>query len=90
VESCDFLVDLVDPDQISPNQPNYSEDKQRWTLLSRNDFLNSKRSHPFFRAFYIPWFSSQYTTYNSYVLLQRKSKEKIKRRGKEFLDEDDL
>lgn len=88
VSQCNYLVDLIDPDRVTPNEPNYSEQKSAWKIVSEQKFLNSEKSNQFYRAFYIPWLSAEYTTYNSYVLLKRVKKSvRPKRRGKEFDDD---
>jgi len=66
---CHFLVDLEDS-SVSELQPLYST-HSNWTVEASFPFLDPGASHPFFRAFYIPWVSSRYTRYNRYVLLAR-------------------
>lgn len=94
---CDFLVDSVDETKstTSSNEPNYAANTSEWKIISNQDFLNSQKSHPLFRAFYIPFLSSDYTVYDRYVLLERRRKKKKNtynkfrtgRGGKEFTDD---
>lgn len=101
--TCDYLVDLIDPTRVTAREPNYAERAGDWRILAEQEFLNAAQSHQFFRAFYIPWLSSQYTTYNSYAILKRVGgrpkkvagaggggggKQKNKMRGKEFYEDD--
>lgn len=90
ISDCDYLVDLIDPDRFSAKEPNYAANTADWRILAEQDFLNSAKSHQFFRAFYVPWFSSQYTTYDSYVFMKRvrKKNARQKKRGKEFTEDD--
>jgi len=84
---------LSDPQRVTKLEPNYAHQKTEWKVLSEYPFLNAAKSHPFFRAFYIPFLSHQYTEYNSYVLLDRIRKNiKVRKGGKEFHDDssDDL
>jgi alpha-1,2-mannosyltransferase len=83
-------VDRVVVDNASPREPNYMAQTTEWKVVTEHQFLNSAKSHPFFRAFYIPWLSAEYTSYDPYVLLQRRHKKspKPKRQGKEFYDDD--
>lgn len=92
LSQCDYLVDLSDPERVTPLEPNYAAETKEWKKLSEYPFLNAAKSHPFFRAFYIPFLSSKYTEYNSYVLLDRIRKvTKVPRKGgKEFHDDDDI
>lgn len=91
ISQCDYIVDLSDPERITPLEPNYAAKTTEWKILSEYPFLNSAKSHPFFRAFYIPFLSSTYTKYNSYVLLDRirKTTRLSRKGGKEFHDDGD-
>jgi alpha-1,2-mannosyltransferase len=71
LEKCHFLVDLDLP-ETTPLQPRYSEDTGHWETVVRRPFLDTRRSHTLFRAFYVPWLSAQYTHYADYVLLRNK------------------
>ncbi|ODM96605.1 Alpha-1,2-mannosyltransferase ALG9 [Orchesella cincta] len=89
ITQCDYLVDLSDPERVTPLEPNYAAKTSEWKVLSEYPFLNPAKSHVFFRAFYIPIISAKYTTYDSYVLLDRKRKSARSRKsGKEFHDDD--
>ncbi|CAI8037241.1 Alpha-1,2-mannosyltransferase ALG9 [Geodia barretti] len=71
LEKCHFLVDLDLP-KTTPLQPRYSQDTGHWETVVRRPFLDTRRSHRLFRAFYVPWLSAQYTHYADYVLLRNK------------------
>jgi alpha-1,2-mannosyltransferase len=78
----------------SSNEPNYVANTMEWKVISDQEFLNSRKSHPFFRAFYVPFLSSGYTVYDRYVLLERRkmkkkahTNSKTIRTGKEFTDD---
>ena len=91
VEDCDLLVDLVNPDGVTSREPNYASQKKDWKIICEHQFLNSAKSHPFFRAFYIPWLSAEYTSYDPYVLLLNNKKiqqTKLQRRKKNRSVED--
>jgi alpha-1,2-mannosyltransferase len=82
VADCDFLVDTfsLDGSGVSSLEPNYAASKD-WAIISEQEFLNSKKSSPFFRAFYIPFISTEYTVYDRYVLLKSQiTKPKTKKR----------
>ncbi|CAG7719441.1 unnamed protein product [Allacma fusca] len=97
-EECDFMVDLIDLDRVTSREPNYSAQTDVWKVVSEHPFLNSAKSHPFFRAFYIPWISAEYTTYDRYVFLRNEKKmlqtnkpaptKRNRQAGKEFLSDD--
>jgi len=97
ISECDYLVDLVDPDRVSKAEPDYSSSPE-WKIVAEQEFLNTAKSDRFFRAFYIPWFSSLHTTYDPYVFLKRVGRRKGRanksgpsnndKRGKEFYDDD--
>nr|CAD7460849.1 unnamed protein product [Timema tahoe] len=71
VAECHFLVDL-DLDTETSWEPNYSRHYADWTVIKSVPFLDTARSHNFFRAFFIPFVSSDYCTYAPYNLLQSK------------------
>lgn len=66
---CHYLVDLED-DAVSDLQPRYA-DHSNWTVAAEFEFLDGRASHPFFRAFYVPWVSRKFSRYNRYLLLGR-------------------
>jgi len=90
-------VDLIDENRTSLNEPNYAANTEEWDVISEQEFINSPKSHPFFRAFYIPFISQHYTEYNRYVFLQRRKMaspmQKMRKKvssvkpGKEFIDD---
>lgn len=72
IDSCDFLVDLdLKAKTHPPLEPNYSADKEHWTILKSLPFLNAQASHPIYRAFYVPFVSFKYIKYGSFNLLQK-------------------
>ncbi|KAL6061390.1 mannosyltransferase [Balamuthia mandrillaris] len=66
IEKCHYLVDLEFEGQT---EPFYSEE-EGWTVVADFPFLDTARSHPFFRAFYIPFLSPRYTAWSHYYLLR--------------------
>lgn len=72
IEMCDFLVDLdLKAKKNPPREPNYSADKEHWTILKELPFLNAQASHPIYRAFYIPFVSYKHIKHGSFNLLQK-------------------
>lgn len=72
IEKCDFLVDLdLKAKKTPPREPNYSADKEHWTILKELPFLNAQASHPIYRAFYIPFVSYKHIKHGSFNLLQK-------------------
>ncbi|XP_015587683.1 alpha-1,2-mannosyltransferase ALG9 isoform X2 [Cephus cinctus] len=69
VERCHFILDL-DLGTETILEPNYSHQPDHFTVIKSTKFLDSSKSHPFFRAFYIPFISYRFCTYGSYNLLQ--------------------
>ena len=57
-------------------QPSYAG-HHNWTVEAEFEFLNSAQSHPFFRAFYIPFVSRKFTKYDQYLLLRRVSPRRL-------------
>ena len=68
-DKCHFLLDL-DVGRITELEPNYSHLKSRFTIIKSVKFLDNIKSHPLYRAFYIPRQSDEYCAYGSYNLLQ--------------------
>ncbi|XP_029037684.1 alpha-1,2-mannosyltransferase ALG9 [Osmia bicornis bicornis] len=66
---CHFVLDL-DIDIETELEPNYSRLTDNFTIIKSAKFLNSAKSHQFFRAFYVPFVSHKFCTYGSYNLLQ--------------------
>lgn len=82
VSKCDFLVDLATERQTE-REPNFVKRFKEWEVVIKKPFLDADRSHRIFRAFYIPFISSRYTTYVDYVLLRSLQRgEARKKRGK--------
>ncbi|XP_034187810.1 alpha-1,2-mannosyltransferase Alg9 isoform X1 [Osmia lignaria lignaria] len=69
VNKCHFVLDL-DIDTETELEPNYSRLTDNFTVIKSAKFLNSAKSHQFFRAFYVPFVSHKFCTYGSYNLLQ--------------------
>ncbi|XP_068086468.1 alpha-1,2-mannosyltransferase ALG9 [Anabrus simplex] len=69
VDRCHFLVDL-DLGRYSVWEPNYAAQEEKWTILKSIPFLDAEKSNRFFRAFYIPFLSSKFSTYAPFRLLQ--------------------
>uniref|UniRef100_A0A3P9HZX3 Mannosyltransferase n=1 Tax=Oryzias latipes TaxID=8090 RepID=A0A3P9HZX3_ORYLA len=79
VKQCHYLVDL-DSDEVTPLEPRYSANKDEWSVVAFKPFLQTSRSSPIFRAFYVPFLSEHYTTYRRYVILKpRRQKQPRKR-----------
>ncbi|KAH3807838.1 alpha-1,2-mannosyltransferase ALG9-like isoform X2 [Dreissena polymorpha] len=75
VSRCHYLVDLDLPTEAQ-HEPRYSQDTEDWSVLVSIPFLDAARSHRVFRAFYIPFISSQYCVYENYNLLKTKRTKK--------------
>ncbi|XP_069676625.1 alpha-1,2-mannosyltransferase ALG9 isoform X1 [Periplaneta americana] len=69
IDRCHFLVDL-DMGATTALEPNYTQQTDRWIVIKSIPFLDTERSHKFFRAFYIPGISSMFCSYAPYNLLQ--------------------
>ncbi|XP_008544878.1 alpha-1,2-mannosyltransferase ALG9 [Microplitis demolitor] len=69
IDKCHFILDL-DTGVETELEPNYSKQTDNFTIIKSAKFLDSSASHPFFRAFYIPFLSEDYCKYNSYNLLK--------------------
>lgn len=70
VTKCDYLVDLKTdkPTELEPDfEVKYPETFEELTSF---DYLDSHNSHRIFRAFYVPFYSSQFCKYSKYVLLR--------------------
>ncbi|ESO98754.1 hypothetical protein LOTGIDRAFT_114104 [Lottia gigantea] len=67
VKKCHYIIDL-DLSSVSPDHQYTGS--YHWKTLLSIPFLDSTRSHRFFRAFYIPNLSRKYCTYVDYNLLQ--------------------
>lgn len=72
IEKCDYLVDLdIKAKKYPPNEPNYSADTEHWTVLKELPFLIAQKSHPIYRAFYVPFVSYKHIQHGSFNLLQK-------------------
>lgn len=74
---CHYLIDLDLPNH-TVLEPNYSNQKEDWKIVSSYLFIDSSRSHRLFRAFYIPFVSSRYCTYVNYNILKTTKTKKSK------------
>jgi len=63
---CHYYVDFEFTGQ---KEKRFSQDP-RWQTLISFPFLDKEHSHPFFRAFYVPYFSDRYTVKGSYHLFK--------------------
>lgn len=82
ITKCDFLVDL-ETDRETEHEPNFVKRTKEWEVMIKKPFLDAKRSHRLFRAFYVPFVSYRYTTYVNYVLLRSLSRGNTKtKKGK--------
>ncbi|KAL7076447.1 hypothetical protein ACQ4LE_004762 [Meloidogyne hapla] len=72
LESCNFLIDLVgmEPTEL---EPDYSKMDEFHSII-QNRLLLSSNSHPFFRAFYIPFTPDEFIKYGNIHVFQRKLK----------------
>jgi len=70
VSKCNFLVDL-DTGRYSSLEPNYAVMKEEWEIVKSLPFLNAVDSHPFFRAFYVPYLSDINVKMANFNLLKR-------------------
>ncbi|XP_066586375.1 alpha-1,2-mannosyltransferase ALG9 isoform X2 [Prorops nasuta] len=69
VDKCHFLLDF-DNNIETKLEPNYSRQTSNFIVIKSSKFLDNSKSHPLFRAFYIPFLSAKYCKYGSYNLLQ--------------------
>lgn len=67
---CHFMLDL-DLGKETSLEPIYAKQVDKWKFVKGLPFLNAEKSHPLFRAFYIPFLSQQYVTYGNFTLLQK-------------------
>lgn len=74
---CHFLFDL-DTGFTTELEPNYAQHKRNWTVIKEMPFLNAAKSHPIYRAFYIPFISDHYVEYTQIYLLKRKKNKSVK------------
>lgn len=70
-ENCDFLIDF-DEGKHTELEPNYSKRSNEWSVIKSLPFLITEKSHRLFRAFYIPFFTDNYTKYGNFNLLKRR------------------
>ena len=75
-ENCDFIVDLEVPIADQTNlEPNIAKQyPELWKQEFSAEFLDAKRSHTIFRAFYFPYYSEKYCSFNNYVLYRNMRK----------------
>lgn len=69
IKKCHFLIDL-NRGRETPLEPIYANKRDNWRVLKYFKFLNTEKSHRFFRAFYIPFVSYRYIQYSNFSLLQ--------------------
>ncbi|XP_041357482.1 alpha-1,2-mannosyltransferase ALG9-like isoform X1 [Gigantopelta aegis] len=80
ITKCHYLIDL-DLETETKLEPRYSH-SESWKVLASVKFLDARRSHRFFRAFYVPFLSSKYCTYVDYNLLKTTRTRKYKTRSR--------
>lgn len=66
---CHFMLDL-ESGRPTKLEPEYALQKDKWKQIRTLPFLNADKSHKFFRAFYIPFVSEHFITFNNFYLLQ--------------------
>ena len=69
-ENCDYIVDLEVPiaDQTKL-EPNFGKlYPEIWKPEFSAEFLDARRSHSIFRAFYFPCYSEKFCSFNNYIL----------------------
>lgn len=71
LSNCHFMFDL-DTGVTTPLEPNYVAKIKDWVILKKMSFLNTAKSHFFYRAFYIPFLSDANVEYSQINLLKRK------------------
>ncbi|XP_041947241.1 alpha-1,2-mannosyltransferase ALG9 [Alosa sapidissima] len=69
LKQCHYLVDLALETEAS-REPRYAANKEEWSIIVVKPFLDASRSSKLFRAFFVPFFSEQHTTYSNYVILK--------------------
>ena len=76
VKNCDYIVDLeVIKDDQTALEPNFSLlNGNMWKSVFSSQFIDAKRSHPIFRAFYFPYYSDKFCVYNNYILYKNVGK----------------
>lgn len=79
IKQCQLLID-VDIGEETEHEPNYSKDTKNWKVIYSSKFMDTSKSHRLFRAFYVPFISSKYTSYINYNLLKRIGKSNKKRK----------
>eukprot|EP01126_Amoeba_proteus_P045218 TRINITY_DN5052_c0_g1_i7.p1 TRINITY_DN5052_c0_g1~~TRINITY_DN5052_c0_g1_i7.p1 ORF type:complete len:143 (+),score=9.04 TRINITY_DN5052_c0_g1_i7:151-579(+) len=65
VSGCHYVVEYDEKGNIEKSFP-----LPKWTILVSFPFVNTTASSSLFRAFYIPFYSSRYTKWQDYVLIQ--------------------
>uniref|UniRef100_A0A1I8NY71 Mannosyltransferase n=1 Tax=Stomoxys calcitrans TaxID=35570 RepID=A0A1I8NY71_STOCA len=70
-DDCHFLIDF-DEGKYTDLEPSYSKRTKDWTIMKSLPFLIQEKSHRFYRAFYIPFITDNYTSYGNFNLLKRK------------------
>ncbi|XP_037951911.1 alpha-1,2-mannosyltransferase ALG9 [Teleopsis dalmanni] len=70
-QRCHFLIDF-DKGTYTQLEPNYSKRTKDWIVLKSLPFLIQEKSHKLFRAFYVPFYTDNHTTYGNFNLLKRK------------------
>jgi hypothetical protein len=69
LEGCSYIVDM---DFVGQAEPHYLQAMATWEVIYEFPFLNSAESHWFYRAFWVPYLSSQHCEFNRYFVLKRR------------------
>ncbi|GBG63602.1 hypothetical protein CBR_g38668 [Chara braunii] len=69
---CDYVVELVV--NGSRSRVGRSSNKSTWQVIAEIPFVDAQRSHPLFRAFFIPGISERRNVYGTYRLAQKRRK----------------
>ncbi|XP_071784454.1 alpha-1,2-mannosyltransferase ALG9-like [Asterias amurensis] len=79
ISKCHYLIDLDLP-QETAREPRYSRREEEWEIVGSMPYLDSQRSHRFFRAFFIPFVSGRYVKHGDYNILKTKRRKISKKK----------
>lgn len=77
INKCHFFLDL-DLGKETSLEPIYSNKRDKWKVIKSLSFLNAELSNKLFRAFYVPYLTSNNVVYGNFSLLQATKGIKIK------------
>jgi len=69
-EECAYMIDL----EFEGQHEKFYSQEEGWEEVVSFPFLHKEQSHPFFRAFYVPFLSDKYTSWAKYSLLKNTAK----------------